>query len=256
MVPELNNSERYSHLIHSYPAKLLSNIPYFFLQTNYFCPQDGIVLDPFCGTGTVMLEANISGRNALGADANPLAVLISKVKTTYIPSDVLHATLNSIVTSARRSKKEITFETDNIKRWFSSSTILQLTRLEDVIGRIGNKEQKRFFMLCFSNMIKKVSFADPNISVPVKLNPERFINNPDRKQSIDKSGKTKSGRVEKRNVIFQAKTKRIKKMRGNTVNVVPRLLFTRSGQTAPLLPLPAACASSRCYSRRYAHCPG
>lgn len=57
LVPELNNSERYSHLIHSYPAKLLSNIPYFFLQTNYFCPQNGIVLDPFCGTGTVMLLA-------------------------------------------------------------------------------------------------------------------------------------------------------------------------------------------------------
>ncbi len=27
LVPELNNNERYSHLIHSYPAKLLSNIP-------------------------------------------------------------------------------------------------------------------------------------------------------------------------------------------------------------------------------------
>ena len=28
LVPELNNSERYSHLIHSYPAKLLSNISF------------------------------------------------------------------------------------------------------------------------------------------------------------------------------------------------------------------------------------
>ena len=48
---------------------------------------------------------------------------------------------------------------------------------------------------------------------------------------VSKSGKTKSGRVEKRNAIFQAKTKRIKKMRGSMVDVVPRLLFTRSGQT-------------------------
>ena len=179
LVPELNNSERYSHLIHSYPAKLLSNIPYFFLQTNYFCPQDGIV-------------------------------------TTYIPSDVLHATLNSIVTSARRSKKEITFETDNIKRWFSSSTILQLTRLEDVIGRIGNKEQKRFFMLCFSNMIKKVSFADPNISVPVKLNPERFINNPYHKQSIEFKLKTLEciDVLEKFEAICELNIKRIESLVG------------------------------------------
>lgn len=35
LVPELNMSERYTHLIHSYPAKLLSNIPYFFLQKGY-----------------------------------------------------------------------------------------------------------------------------------------------------------------------------------------------------------------------------
>lgn len=86
LVPELKKAERFTHLIHSYPAKLLANIPYFFLATDTFCPADGIVLDPFCGTGTVLLEAALSGRNALGADANPLAELITDVKTVYIPS--------------------------------------------------------------------------------------------------------------------------------------------------------------------------
>lgn len=190
IVPELNNSERYTHLIHSYPAKLLSNIPYYFLQTDYFCPQDGIVLDPFCGTGTVMLESNISGRSALGADANPLAVLIAQVKTTYIPSDLLYTTLASIMASARRSKTEVTTSIENIERWFSPSTIKQLTRLEEAIGKIKDKEQKRFFMLSFSNIIKKVSFADPSVSVPVKLNPNRFANNLSRKKAIEFKLKT------------------------------------------------------------------
>lgn len=216
LVPELNNNERFSHLIHPYPAKLLSNIPYFFLCTDYFCPKDGIVLDPFCGTGTVMLEANISGRNALGADANPLAVLISQVKTTYIPSDALLTTLNTIMTSTRRSKKEVTFNTGNIKRWFSSSTIQQLARLEDIIEKIKDEDQKRFFMLCFSSVIKKVSYADPSISVPVKLNPERFTNNMDRKQAVEFKLKTLEciDVFEKFETICKLNIKRIESLAG------------------------------------------
>lgn len=185
LVPELNNSERYSHLIHSYPAKLLSNIPYFFLQSDYFCPPDGLVLDPFCGTGTVMLEANVSGRSAIGVDANPLAVLIAQVKTTYIPSEKLLRTLSSVLVRARRSKLEPIENVEYIQRWFSSSTIIQLTHLEEAINKIKSCEQRRFFLLCFSNLIKKVSFADPSISVPVKLNPERFNKNPERKKAVE-----------------------------------------------------------------------
>ncbi len=36
LVPELKKAERYTHLIHSYPAKLLTNIPYFFFATDTF----------------------------------------------------------------------------------------------------------------------------------------------------------------------------------------------------------------------------
>lgn len=185
LVPELNNNERYSHLIHPYPAKLLSNIPYYFLSSEYFCPKDGLVLDPFCGTGTVMLEANISGRSAIGADANPLAVLIAQVKTTYIPAEKLHRVLNSILASAQRCKKGTSENQELIQRWFSPSTITQLIHLEESIDKIKSCEVRRFFLLCFSNLIKKVSFADPSISVPVKLNPERFTKNPERKKAAE-----------------------------------------------------------------------
>lgn len=180
IVPKLNSNERYSHLIHSYPAKLLCHIPFFFLQTDYFCPKDGLVLDPFCGTGTVMLEANISGRKAIGADANPLAVLISQVKTTYIEKEDLQKTLRTIISRAKRIKDTVTFDVSSISRWFSKSTIQQLNHLESAINQVKDVEHRRFFMICLSNLVKKVSFADPNISVPVKLNPERFSNHTER----------------------------------------------------------------------------
>lgn len=185
LVPELSSSDRYTHLIHSYPAKLLSHIPYFFLHTDCFCPVNGVVLDPFCGTGTVMLEANILGRTAFGADANPLAVLIAQVKTTYIPGDILYSTLSTIINVARRSKVEPNGNSNSIERWFSPSTIRQLATLEDAIDKVRDQKLKNFFSLCLSNVVRKVSFADPSISVPVKLNPERFVNNPDRKRATE-----------------------------------------------------------------------
>ena len=183
LVPHLNNKERYTHLIHSYPAKLLSNIPFYFLSSDYFCPSDGVVLDPFCGTGTVLLEAALSGRQAWGADANPLAVLISKVKTTYISREILLKNLSVVLNRAERSR-EMPQMDSVIEGWFSHSTVTQLYRLQQSIRKIKNDNHRDFFLLCFSNLIRKVSYADPTIAVPVHLNPQRFAAGSERREAV------------------------------------------------------------------------
>lgn len=66
LVPAIVTPERYTHLIHPYPAKLLVNIPYYILNSGRYCPKGGLVLDPFCGAGTVMLEALLNGCNSIG----------------------------------------------------------------------------------------------------------------------------------------------------------------------------------------------
>src|SRR5947208_2086524 len=79
--------ERATHLIHPYPAKLLAHIPFFFLAQTELSEDGETVADPFCGSGTVLLESVLAGRSAFGADANPLARLIATVKTTkYDPT--------------------------------------------------------------------------------------------------------------------------------------------------------------------------
>ncbi len=185
LVKELNKTDRYTHLIHSYPAKLLANIPYLFLASDELCSKNGIVLDPFCGTGTVLLEAVLSGRKAYGADANPLAELITRVKTNYIPNEVLTITLKDVMKRAKLLKHQIE-HSEAVAVWYSQSSLKQLTNIQRVIGEIKDEQIKSFFELCFSCVARKVSYADPSISVPVHWNPERFSSNPSREVEVRK----------------------------------------------------------------------
>ena len=185
LVPELNKTERYTHLIHTYPAKLLTNIPYYFLKTEDLCPKNGVVVDPFCGTGTVLLEALLSGRNALGADANPIAGLITKVKTRYLPKAKLMSVLSAVVKRAKSFRRKVE-HSQAVASWYSPSSLRQLSNLQLAISEIEDKHRKSFFELCFSSAARKVSYADPSISVPVHWNPERFKDNPSRKKEVER----------------------------------------------------------------------
>lgn len=71
-----------SHKFHSYPARFIPQIPLSFIRL--FTKEGDIVLDPMCGCGTTLLEAFLNNRDSIGNDFNPLATLISKVKTTLI----------------------------------------------------------------------------------------------------------------------------------------------------------------------------
>jgi len=71
-----------THTFHSYPARFIPQIPLTFIKL--FTKEGETVLDPMCGCGTTLVEAFLNNRNSIGNDFNPLATLISKVKTTLI----------------------------------------------------------------------------------------------------------------------------------------------------------------------------
>ena len=65
--------------LHPYPARFIPEIPRAAIAT--LRPQ-GVVLDPFCGSGATLHEALRAGLRAIGVDLNPVACMISRVKTT------------------------------------------------------------------------------------------------------------------------------------------------------------------------------
>lgn len=174
LLPHINKSDRFTHQIHTYPAKLLAQIPYFFCNNSYFSSEGDIILDPFCGSGTVLLEANLAGRNAIGADANPLARLIASVKTQKLNEKKLLEFLRFIVDNLKYYNKHERPQGINVDFWFSPNVQEQLAKLKGTIEILPEGAYKNFFKVCFSNCIKKVSYADPRIAVPVKLNPKRY----------------------------------------------------------------------------------
>lgn len=172
--PSLNNSDRATHLIHTYPAKLLPHIPHLFLNSDIFSSKGGVVLDPFCGSGTVLLEAMLAERNAIGADSNPLARLITKVKTTNYNVEKLELTLERILGKFYKVESFGIPNVINVDHWFHKETKDGLGRLFCLLTEISDNDIRDFFLVCFSNCVKKVSLADPRVSVPVRLRYDQY----------------------------------------------------------------------------------
>lgn len=176
MIPELNKAERATHLVHSYPAKLLMHIPHFFLNNTVLSQPGDFVLDPFCGSGTVLLESILGDRNSFGADSNPLARLIASVKVFRYDIGILLSYYETLKTTIRKFSNEKIPSIINVDYWFLPSIQKQLAAIHNEILEIPELEYRKFFLVCFSNLVKKVSLADPRVSVPVRLRYEQYDN--------------------------------------------------------------------------------
>ncbi|MBU1642591.1 site-specific DNA-methyltransferase [bacterium] len=177
LVSNITNHDRATHFVHAYPAKLLQHIPHFFLNNNVLSTRKDLVFDPFAGSGTVLLETLLAGRKAVGTDINPLAVMIAKVKTTTYDEEAVRYALLEIIKCFKASKKRKFKQPNitNLEHWYSQKSITALSKLQEIINDVEDQDLKDFFLLSFSTCTRKFSFADPKISVPVKINVNKFI---------------------------------------------------------------------------------
>jgi hypothetical protein len=68
------------HGFHTYPARMHPVTAGRLVRAT--TEAGAVVLDPFCGSGTVLVEAMIAGRRAVGTDLNPLAERLARLKTS------------------------------------------------------------------------------------------------------------------------------------------------------------------------------
>jgi adenine-specific DNA methylase len=78
-VEEGADDREHVHGFHAYPARAHPVTARRLVVG--LVPESGLVLDPFCGSGTVLVEAMLAGRAAIGTDLNPVAVMLARAKT-------------------------------------------------------------------------------------------------------------------------------------------------------------------------------
>ena len=86
------------HGFHAYPARLHPTTAARLVAA--LATERATVLDPFCGSGTMVVEAMLAGRRAVGTDLNPLAVRLTRLKTLRHDPRELEAMVSSARTVA------------------------------------------------------------------------------------------------------------------------------------------------------------
>lgn len=168
--------DQLTHQIHPYPAKLLPNIAHFFTRASILHQKRRCVLDPFCGSGTVALEASLAGYTPYVADSNPIALLIAKVKTTPYEPDELRQTACRIISRAARFRTAPEVSIVNEGLWYAPDRKKSLEILLRSIMETTEGDERDFFMVAFSVTARRLSFSDPAISVPVRLRTKEKFN--------------------------------------------------------------------------------
>lgn len=181
--------DHYTHRLHRYPGRLTPYIPLFFLGVRGLAVDGGRLLDPFAGCGTVLVEAPVHPSHPmtpLGLEINPLARLITKVKTTPLEPRALRAAWHRIRARYDGDRSRVGLHAfPNKRHWFTRPVEEKLARVLRALAAMRDQDLHDFFMVAVSSVIRNVSTADPSVSVPVKLNPDRFTDATVRKRVQD-----------------------------------------------------------------------
>ncbi len=110
-------------------------------------PVDLTLLDPFCGTGTIVYEAQIHGMNAIGVDNNPLACTIASGKTQPIDQLTTISQLKKAIQNAQ-SLQYVPNMPTTPARYFHADTANQIMRILSVSGDFSS-----YLLSCFYGAI-------------------------------------------------------------------------------------------------------
>ena len=155
-----NNSERdYVHGFCTYPAMMVPKMQREMLDVCLEHLQDTSprLLDPFAGSGTILVEGMLRGLNIVGIDVNPLAILLCKAKTTILNPKTLQEKTTNLFTWITIHDQTPLHQFDGINKWFTNQAILDLSRIRAGIIAEETIEYRRFFWASFCEVVRIVS---------------------------------------------------------------------------------------------------
>jgi DNA modification methylase len=164
-----------THGIHKFPAKFFPELPRYLIRK--YSQVGATVLDPMCGSGTTVLEAMLNRRLGIGIDIDPIARLLTKVKTTPLDCGRLERTKLWVIERVRGMLEDRSHEPHvpgfpYRDCWFEPFILRELGIIREAIdmaqksraieGRCCEERENihDFLRVVFSSIIRAVSNAD------------------------------------------------------------------------------------------------
>ncbi|MEM9691195.1 MAG: hypothetical protein AAGA56_01500, partial [Myxococcota bacterium] len=132
--------DRLTHRMHTYPARLHPDAAKLLLEQL----PGKTVLDPFCGGGTVLVEAMAAGRTTFGRDLNPVAVLVARARTRLFDQRAQKRVYDQgrkVVAAARaivdgEEPIALPAAVEYVQDWFSPNALAELGALDAAIRAV------------------------------------------------------------------------------------------------------------------------
>ena len=174
----IRSTEQLTHGYHRYPAKFLPNVVKKIIE-DHSPANCNVIADLFAGCGTTLVEAKVHGKRSIGTDINPVAQLITRVKTTPIIPETLRLTYENLIAQFdefNEANYSGIQKHERLDYWFMPQEKSKIAFLyEKVLELKADDTTKEFFSVCISHILKNCSRwlqsstkpqVDPNKNIP------------------------------------------------------------------------------------------
>lgn len=166
------DTTKHVHRLHPYKGKFIPQLVDYFINSKtdnfkkeiYFNEND-IILDPFCGSGTTLVQANELNINAIGIDISHFNTMIANCKIENVDLEKLELILKDITSKLEKyilSSKIFEFENElndrlNIFNEINFPNIEYKKNVRDkkLNHNIYGKEKEKEFLSVYNDLIKK-----------------------------------------------------------------------------------------------------
>jgi len=158
-----------THGLHAYKGKFYPQLAKALINISGVRPG-GRILDPFCGSGTVLLESYLNGFSSVGLDVNPLAIKIARAKIGILATDAIardRLLADFAVRIGEMSHNSVHLERfplsvrEEIKSWFPLPVAAKLAWALNEIDKVGDAAVQEVLQVLVSSILREVSHQEP-----------------------------------------------------------------------------------------------